>query len=123
MILQHSVDVYQQMHVLWTKYCTAFDSLDPLQCNNTIYVDILWMSGLSGGFICEFLQICCCLFSCWWYDKDTDFTCCVDCIVRITRISAFQGYMTCSAFSFLVFVSDDFSPNTTRCPAGGTLDS
>ncbi len=38
MILLHSVDGYQQMHVLWAKYCTELDSLDPLQCNNTIYV-------------------------------------------------------------------------------------
>ncbi len=50
--------------------------------NNAIYVDILWISGLSGGFIGEFLQFCCCLFSCWWSDKDTDCTCCVDCILK-----------------------------------------
>ncbi len=56
MILLHSVDVYQHIHALWTKYCTALDSLDPLQCNNTVFVGILWISGLSGGFICEFLQ-------------------------------------------------------------------
>ncbi len=57
MILLHSVDVHQQMHVLWTKYCTELDSLDPLKCNNTIYVDILWISGLLGGFIGEFLLV------------------------------------------------------------------
>ncbi len=38
MILLHSVDVYQHIHVLWTKYCTELDSLDPLQCNNTVVV-------------------------------------------------------------------------------------
>ncbi len=50
MILLHSVDVYQQIHVLWTKYCTKLDSLDPLNCNNTIYFEIVWISGLPGGF-------------------------------------------------------------------------
>ncbi len=82
MILLHSVDVYQQMHVLWTKYCTELDSLDPLQPNNTIVVERLWISGLSGGFMREFLQFCCCLFSCWWSDKDTDCICCVYYILK-----------------------------------------
>ncbi len=31
MIQLQSVDDYQQMHVLWTKYCTELDSLDSLQ--------------------------------------------------------------------------------------------
>ncbi len=82
MILLHSVDVYQHIHVLWTKYCTELDSLDPLQCNNTVFVGIVWISGLSGGFICEFLQFCYCLFGWWWSDKDTDCICCVDCILK-----------------------------------------
>ncbi len=30
-MLLNPVDVYQQMYVLWTKYCTELDSLDPLQ--------------------------------------------------------------------------------------------
>ncbi len=81
MILLHSVDVYQQIHVLWTKHCTELDSLDPLQCNNTIYVDIVWISGQSGGFVGEFLQFCCCVF-------DTDCTCCVDCILK--WVSSFE---------------------------------
>ncbi len=55
MTLLHSVDIYQQMYVLWTKYCTELDSLDHLQCNNTICAGMLWISGLSGVFIGEFL--------------------------------------------------------------------
>ncbi len=103
MILLHSVDVYQHIHVLWTKYCTELDSLDPLQCNKTVFVGILWISGLSGGFICEFLQFCYCLFGCWWSDKDWLYLLCwlylkMPYIVRIRRISAFQRYMTCSDF-------------------------
>ncbi len=39
------MDVYQQMHVLWTKYCTELD--------NTIFVKLLLISGLKKGFICE----------------------------------------------------------------------
>ncbi len=34
------------------------------------------------AFICEFLQFCYCLFGCWWSDKDTDCTCCVNCILK-----------------------------------------
>ncbi len=39
--------------MLWTKYCTELDSLDPLQWNNTIFVELLWISGLKNGFIGE----------------------------------------------------------------------
>ncbi len=76
---------------------------------------LFWISGLSGGFIGEFLQFCC-----WWSDKDTDCICCVYCILKI---SAFHGYMTCSSFCFLSFCVWRLYPDTTRCPAGGTLDS
>ncbi len=127
MILLHSVDVYQHIHVLWTKYCTELDSLDPLQCNNTVFVGILWISGLSGGFICEFLQFCYCLFGCWWSDKDWLYLLCwlylkMPYIVRIRRISAFQRYMTCSDFFVVVFVSDELYPLRGQCTVGGTLE-
>ncbi len=89
MILLHSVDVYQQMHVLWTKYCTVLNSLAPVKCNNTIYVEIVWISGLSRGFIGEFLQFCWCLFSCWWSDKDTGCICCLDCILEL--VTSFES--------------------------------
>ncbi len=121
MILPDSVDVYQQMHVLWTKYSTELDSLAPVQCNNTFMLKFE-ISGLSGGFIGEFHQLFCCLFSSWWSDKDTDCTCCVDCVKTqstqqvqsvslsdhqqnplFESISAFQGYMTYSAVCFLSF--------------------
>ncbi len=116
------------MHVLWTKYCTELDSQDYLQCNNTIFVEILWISGLSGGFIGEFLQFCC-LFSFWWSDKDTDCTCCVDCILKWFTSFESQDYQLskdiwhAQLFFFFVFVTDDFTPNNTRCPAGRSLDN
>ncbi len=53
MMLLNPVDVYQQIHVLWTKYCTDLDSLDPLQWNNTIFVELVWINGLKKGFIGE----------------------------------------------------------------------
>ncbi len=34
------------------------------------------------GFIGKLLQFCCCLFGCWWSDKDTDCNCCVNCILK-----------------------------------------
>ncbi len=124
MILLHSVDVYQQMHVLWTKYCTELDSLDPLQWNNTIFVELLWISALSGGFIGEFLQFCC-LFSCWWSDKDTDYTCCVYSILKwFTSFGSqesqlFTDIWHAQLLVFLVFMSEDFTPS----PLGGKLVS
>ncbi len=67
-------------------------SLAHVQCNNTIYVEIVWISGLSGGFIGEFLQFCCCLFSCWLSEKDTDCTCCVNCILKWAALFESQEY-------------------------------
>ncbi len=128
MILLHSVDVYQHIHVLWTKYCTELDTLDPLQCNNTVFVGILWISGLSGGFICEFLQFCYCLFGCWWSDKDTDCTCCVDCILKcLTSFESEEFQLSrdiwhVQIFVVVVFVSDELYPLRGQCTAGGTLE-
>ncbi len=123
MILLHSVDVYQHIHVLWTKYCTELDSLDPLQCNNTVFVGILWISGLSGGFICEFLQFCYCLFGCWWSDKDTDCTCCVDCILKcLTSFESEESQLSRDIWHVQIFfVVVLYLTNFTPC--GGSVPS
>ncbi len=40
-------------------------------------------------------------------------------IVEITRISAFHGYMTCSTFFLVFFVSDDFTLSPLGVPPVG----
>ncbi len=86
---------------------------------------LFWISGLSGGFIGEFLQFCCCLFSCWWSDKDTDCICCVYCILKwFTSLEPQESQLSmdiwhAQLFVFWVFVSDDFTPTPLGVPPAG----
>ncbi len=93
-----------------------------------VFVGILWISGLSGGFICEFLQFCYCLFGCWWSDKDTDCTCCVDCILKcLTSFESEESQLSrniwhVQIFFVVVFVSDELYTLRGQCTVGGTLE-
>ncbi len=74
---------------------------------------MLWISGLSGGFICEFLQFCWCLFSCWWSEKDTDCTCCVDCILEWLHHSNHKNLSFPSIYDMFSFLFFEFLCLTT----------
>ncbi len=89
----------------------------------SLFLNYSTISGLSGGFICEFLQFCYCLFGCWWSDKDTDCTCCVDCILKTLHRSNQKNLSFPEIYDMFRFFLLLFLYLTNFTPCGGSVPS